>query len=103
MALNGAPEMDARYVFFHTAKAGIFQFYAFVVLLLSPVISSSVLISRRSLSSQVQSSILASLSRTHFILIAPGGGIGVLRRRQWVAVRRLCCLTVCLPLLRSYQ
>ena len=27
--------MDARYLFFHTAKAAIFQFYAFVVLLLS--------------------------------------------------------------------
>ena len=27
--------MDTRYLFFHTAKAAIFQFYAFVVLLLS--------------------------------------------------------------------
>ena len=27
--------MDTRYIFFHTAKAAIFQFYAFVVLFLS--------------------------------------------------------------------
>jgi hypothetical protein len=27
--------MDTRYLFFHTAKAAIFQFYAFVLLLLS--------------------------------------------------------------------
>ena len=29
--------MDTRYIFFHTARAAVFQFYAFIVLLLLPI------------------------------------------------------------------